>query len=486
MTPEQRTAAKKIRDWRINPVQFVHEVFNVEPDEWQREGLMAVGGPPNPRRRLGLRACTGPGKSTELSWIGWLRLVCYAEHGEHPKGAALSGEGRDNLKDNLWAELSKWQQRSEFLKQTFSWNQERIAAKDHPETWFLSARSYPKDADAEAIGRSISGLHSQYPFLLLDEIGAMPVTVGQKATQIFTGGVKDGLIAAAGNPTSTTGLLHQICVHEAAIWKIITITADPDDPKRTPRVDIEHARQQIALYGRTNPWVMATILGLFPESGFNTLLSLAEVEAAMSRRAEGDPVTSAQKRLGVDVARFGDDRTVIFPRQGTIAFKPVEMRSARTSDIAARVIQAKAKWGSEAEFVDGTGGYGGGVIDQMLLAGHTPIEVQFAGKSIDPRYANKRAEMWFSMAAWIKSRGSLPQLEDLKRELTAPTYTFQNGKFLLESKEQIKKRLGFSPDLADGLGLTFALPDVPGRGADPFLLNVQQNKMVTEFDPFRD
>ena len=368
MTPDQALAYQKIKDWREKPVQFVHEVFNIEPDLWQIDALNALGGEPNPRRRLALRACTGPGKSAVLAWVGWHRLLCFGDKGNHPKGAALSGEGRDNLRDNLWAELSKWQSRSDLLMRVFDWNQDRISAKDHPQTWFCSARSYAKDANAEAIGRSLSGLHSEYPFILLDEIGDMPLTVGQKATQIFTGGVVDGLIAAAGNPTSTTGLLYYVCVNEASMWFIVRITADPDDPKRTPRVDIEHAREQIRIYGKENPWVMATILGEFPLTGFNTLLSVDDVEKSMSRRAEGDAVSGAQKRLGVDVARFGNDRTVIFPRQGLMAFKPVEMRNARTNEIAARVAAAKIKWGSEIEAVDGSGGYGSGVIDSLIQA----------------------------------------------------------------------------------------------------------------------
>lgn len=480
------TAARRIREWRRDPVSFVRDVFQVEPDAWQAEALSKLGGDSNPRRRLGLKACTGPGKSAVLAWIGWHRLSCFADRGQHPKGAALSGEGRDNLRDNLWAELSKWQSRSPFLKSAFTWNQERIAAKDHPETWFLSARSYAKDADTEAMGRSLSGLHSEFPFILLDEIGDMPIGLIQKATQIFTGGVIDGLLAGAGNPTSTTGLLYHICTQEASQWEIITITADPDDPDRTPRVDIEHAREQIRIYGRTNPWVMATILGLFPPHGFNTLLSLDEVEAAMSRRAEGDAVAYAQKRLGVDVARFGDDRTVIFPRQGLLAFKPVIMRGARTPEIAARVAQAKFKWKSELELIDGTGGYGSGVIDQLLQAGHSPVEVQFAGKSIDDRYANKRAEMWFLMADWVKRAGALPNMPELKKELCAPTYTFHSGKFLLEPKEQIKKRLGFSPDLADALCLTFAMPEAPGREASAMSTLFHQPNIVSDWDPFAD
>lgn len=474
--------AEKLKAWRENPLQFVHENFKIEPDEWQKEALLKLGGPLISRRRLAMKSCTGAGKSAILAWAGWHRLCCFGEKGEHPKGAALSGGGRDQLRDNLFSEVLKWGERSDFIKETFNRSTERVTAKGFEETWFLSARSYAKDSDSEAIGRSMSGLHSKFPFILLDEIGDMPISVGQKAEQIFTGVVIDGLIGGAGNPTSTDGLLYQLATHLKHLWEIITVTADPDDPKRTPRVDIEHARQQIEAYGRENPWVMSTILGLFPSASFNTLLSPDEVEMAMGKHLNPDQYDFAQKRIGIDVARFGDDRTVIFPRQGLAAFKPVEMRNARTQDIAARVAAAKIKFESEIEFVDGTGGYGAGVIDFLLQAGHSPLEIHFSGKSIDPRYLNKRAEMWFSMAEWIKRGGALPNIPELSRELTAPTYTFQNGKFQIEPKDQIKDRLGFSPDLADALALTFALPEMPRQQFYPG--HQKSNKVLTEFDPF--
>ena len=111
------TAGERIRQWRVDPVLFVRDNFNVEPDLWQADALRAMGGEYNPRRRICMRACTGPGKSTVLAWGGWHRLACFADKGEHPKGAAISGEGKDNLRDNLWAELAKWRSRSEFLSQ---------------------------------------------------------------------------------------------------------------------------------------------------------------------------------------------------------------------------------------------------------------------------------------------------------------------------------------------------------------------------------
>lgn len=486
MTPAHLAATARIKRWRKDPVAYVVEELRAEPDSWQVEALRSLGGEPNPRRRLCLKACTGPGKSTLLAWAGWHRLACFADRGEHPKGAALSGEGGSNLRDNLWSEMAKWQQRSEFLKRAFTHNQSQIYANDHPETWFLSARAYPKDANPEAVGRSVSGLHSRYPFILLDEIGAMPPAVGQKATQIFTGGVVDGLLAVAGNPTSTSGLLYSICTNDRNLWIVITITADPADPKRTPRVDIQHAREQIEQHGRDNPWVMATILGLFPPGGFNTLVSVDEVEAAMRRKLSQDVYMYTQKRMGVDVARFGDDRTVIFPRQGLAAFKPVEMRGARTPEITARVIAGKIKWGSEIEFVDGTGGFGSGVIDGLLQAGYSPQEIHFSGKAIDPRYFNKRAEMWFEATNWIKRGGVLPKDAQLVREFTTVTYTLKDGKLLLEPKEMLKKRLGFSPDKADALCLTFAIPDMPAADSPQGQFMALKGYHQADYDPFED
>lgn len=369
--------------------------------------------------------------------------------------------------------MAKWQARSELLRTAFTWTKEQIYCNDHPETWFLSARSYPKDANSEQVGQSLSGLHSKFPFVLLDETGEMPPVVGQRAEQIFTGGVLDGLIAQAGNPTSKNGLLYTTCA-DPGNTIIITITADPDDPKRSSRVDIDHAREMIKKYGRDNPWVMATILGLFPLGTINTLLSTDEVEASMARHYQEPDYIYSQKRLGVDVARFGMDATYLAPRQGLVAFKPVEMIGSRTDEIAARTMLAKTNWGYEISFVDGTGGFGAGVVDALIRGGDSPQEVHFAGKAQDPRYLNCRAEMWFRMADWVKNRGKLPKDQKLIKQLVTPTYYFQNGKFQLEPKEQVKKRLGFSPDYADALCLTFYLPEAPSMAILPANLRNSQ------------
>jgi phage terminase large subunit len=480
LTPAQL----KIREWRENPCRFVYEEFGVTPDKWQQDALNVFPSQEPDKLRIALQACVGPGKSALLAWCGWNFLSCYGEEGNHPKGAAVAVTS-DNLRDNLWPEFAKWQSRSEFMKRAFKWTKERIFAVDHSETWFMSARSYAKDADAEQQGKTLSGLHSKYTLCLLDESGEIPPAVAKAAEQtLSTGDRVFGKIIQAGNPSSLTGILHAASTVLRHLWYVIRITGDPDDPKRSPRIDLDWAREQIRTYGRDNPWVMYSILGLFPPSSINALLGPDEVATAMERHLREDAYHMSQKRLGIDVARFGDDRTIIFPRQGLVSFRFAEMRNARTNEIAARVARAKADWGSEMEFVDGSGGYGAGVIDSLMQAGHTPQEVNFSGKSIDPRYFNKRSEMWFEMANWVKRGGVLPPDPTLLKELTAPTYTFQSGKLRLEEKEQIKKRLGFSPDCADALALTFSLPDMPAAVVDGVRLPVSSGKLLADYDPF--
>lgn len=487
-----RAAPMKIAQWRRDPASMVRELFQAEPDPWQLEGLAAFASPDPGKRRIAMKACAGPGKSTELAWFGWNFLLCYAEPNHHPTGFAVSITG-ENLRDGLWKELAVWRARSPLLQRAFEQTTERIFMRDFPATWWLSARSFPKVADAEAQGRSLSGLHGKYLLYLVDETGDMPPAVLRAAEQGLGAAEGWAKIAQAGNTTSHQGALYQAANLQRHLWHVISITADPDDPQRTPRVSAEWAREQIALYGRDNPWVMAYVLGLFPPQSINALLSVEDVEAAIGRGLKESDYAHVQKRIGVDVARFGDDRTVLFPRQGLRAFNPVIMRNARGPEIAARVIKAKMTWGSEAELIDDTGGWGASTIDAALLAGHPLLPINFAGHATDPRYFNLRSQMHFQAAEWVKRGGALPRgLTEIVREATAPTYYFDNGKMRVTEKAQIKALLGFSPDLWDAFCLTFAIPDAPAAleqllgsvGHQLMAAAGPANQLVTEWDPF--
>jgi len=197
MTP----AETRIKQWREYPVQFVRDNFGIEPDIWQAKALNSFARSDVGSLRIAMKACVGPGKTAVMAWMGLNFLLCYGERGEHPKGACVSVTA-DNLKDNLWPEFSKWIQRSEILKRLFVWTKERIFAKDHPETWWLSARTFSKKADKETQGRTLSGLHSKYILYLIDEGGDIPPSILRSAEQGLSTGPKFGRIVVAGNPTS--------------------------------------------------------------------------------------------------------------------------------------------------------------------------------------------------------------------------------------------------------------------------------------------
>ncbi len=197
----------------------------------------------------------------------------------------------------------------------------------------------------------------------------------------------------------------------------------------------------------------------FSASVDNVLMSVHQVDAATRRNPDAALYSMAPKILGVDVARQGDDRSVIFKRQGIASFTPEVFRGMDAMQVAAQVAATMSEWQPDAVFIDGSGGYGAGVIDRLRQLRHRATEVQFGGKADDPRFANKRAEMWMHMADWVKEVGHIPDNQDLKQDLCAPTYGHDaQGRLLLESKDKIKLRGLPSPDLGDALALTFAYP----------------------------
>ncbi len=460
-------APQVIRAWRENPCKFVDDNFQVKLDPWQENAMRLFPSQKPQELRIALQACVGPGKSACLAWMGWNFLSCYGETGNHPKGAAVSITS-DNLKDNLWPEFAKWQERSTYLKSMFEWTKERISARQFPETWFISARSYSKKANADEQGRTLSGLHSKFVLALLDESGEIPVPVIKAAEQAMStnsGPNSFKKIVQAGNPTSLEGVLYAASAGEIAkLWTVIRITSDPDDPERSTRIDREWAREQIKTWGRDNPWVMSSILGLFPPASINALIGIDEVTSAMERHLRDDEFNWAQKRIGIDAARFGDDAWCIFRRQGLASYPIIKMKNPRSPDVAARAMNEAHKWGGDVKmFADGTGGYGSGCIDALLQADQECMEVQFGGEPIDPRFFNKRSEMIWDFVEWIKRGGALAQDSNLKKQLVKSTYTFKKGKIWIVDKEQFKKiNNGESPDELDSGALTFAMPDSVG------------------------
>jgi hypothetical protein len=194
----------------------------------------------------------------------------------------------------------------------------------------------------------------------------------------------------------------------------------------------------------------------FTASASNILITIDTVTEATQRTYRSEEIAGAPKILGVDVARFGDDSSVLFRRQGLVSYSPTILTDVDNMTLAGQVAEEIRRFRPDAVFIDS--GRGEGVIDRLRQLGHRVTEVNFGGKADEPgRYANKRMEMWARMADWLSEGGAIPNLSDLKTELTTPEYSFTRaGHLQLEAKESIKEKLGKSPDIADALALTFA------------------------------
>lgn len=450
MTPNNHSiAVDTILRWGRDSAAFVREVFDVEPDAWQIKVLRDF----DQHNRVAMKAAKGPGKTALLAWICWVFLATRYD----PKIVCTSISG-SNLTDGLWSELSKWQAKSEFLKLSFEWKHTRLESREHPETWFASARTWAQSSNKEQQANTLAGIHADYVLFLIDEAGGIPDSVVAAAE----GGLATGIetkIVIAGNPTHLSGPLFRACTSERHLWRVTEITGDPADPNRSPRISAQWAREQIDKYGAENPWVLVNVFGRFPPASLNQLVGPEAVAEATRRHLRTDQYDYAPKILGVDVARFGDDSTVIFPRQGLASFLPIQMRNERTHTIADRIKAAWDTWQADACFIDDTGGFGAGVIDALMLSNYNPIPVHFAQAAIkSERYFNKRAEIYMELADWLRRGGVLPPVPELGPELCAHSYFFNKDRFQILEKDQIKVLLQRSPDYADALALTFSGP----------------------------
>lgn len=221
----------------------------------------------------------------------------------------------------------------------------------------------------------------------------------------------------------------------------------------------------------------------FSASAADQLLSIEEVEAAASRTILHRDVDFAARVLGVDPARFGDDRSVIVKRQGLCCFPPITLAGVSNMELAARVAHEVTSWGADAVFVDA--GAGAGVIDRLRQLGHAVIEVPFGGVALRPQeFANRRTEMWCNLAAWLRGGGGVPRNADLMKELATPTFWYDaKQRKVLEPKDSIRKRLGgASCDHGDALALCFAAEVAPRHRYPDSLMH----EKVRTYHPFSD
>jgi hypothetical protein len=460
--PTEEEAIQAIIAWRDDPVLFVRQVFGAVPDEWQADALRAVARDP----RVGMSACKGPGKSCLLAWVIW-----WWEDTRHDAQCICTSITGPNLRDNLWKELSFWHSKAPHLQRVFEVKGERILHRERPKTWWVSARTWAQGADPSQQANSLAGFHGKAVMVVLDEMGDYPDGVVVAAEAIFSNQeVADceAKLVAAWNPTRTDGPAFRVTTRDRKRWTIVYITGDPDDPKRSPRISREWAQSMIDDWGRDNDWVRVNVLGLFPNAAEDKLLGPNDVLKAEQRDAPRAAFVEEPIVWGLDVARFGSDSSVLRKRQGPIAFKGYTFRGLDGPKLANKVsliIQRDMLDGArrpDAIVVDVTG-VGASAFDHLRLLGWSDVLIGCDfGESADDseRFMDKRAEMWWRMAKWVKTIGCLPSNSAiLGGELCAPTYGFKKrGKrtaFVLESKDELRARGVGSPDDADALAMTF-------------------------------
>ena len=497
LAPDDRPALlRKFAAWTDDPVLFVRDVFGAEPDPWQVEALRAIARD----SMVALAACKGCGKSTVLAWAIWWFLCTRTD-----SQVVCSSITAPNLKDGLWKELAFWQAKSALLQCLFEQTGERIVARESPKTWWCSARGWAQDADASQQANTLAGLHADHVMIALDEVGDYPMGVVQAARGIFTVKGVEAKLAVSGNCTRVDGPLYPITTkyrgrsltdrgpdepQEKGKWTVIHITGDPDDPKRSPRVDIEEARQLIRDLGRDHDWVRVNVLGLFPRVSSDQILGVEEIVAAEQRGCAQADYYREPIVMGLDVARKGDDRSVLYKRQGCVAFQPWVWRKNDTTEVGdavATVLKREAAEGNECDYlVIDMGGPGAGVYDRLKHLGfeHLLITMDFGGSPMDERYADRGTEAWFAMAEWIRKRGCLPSGDgELQSEVTSRKYGYRvvgkKTRFALEPKPALKARGLPSPDKADGLALTFAAP----LGPRPHKKAIEQDARAAGMSP---
>ena len=465
-----------LNQWAADPVKFVRDNFGVEPDLWQIDVLTNY----TRRQRIAMKASKGVGKTAVEAWCVWHFLATRP----YCKVACVAIDG-NNLRDNLWAELSFWQSKSVYLSGMFTKTKTRIQCNAAPEdTWFCSARTWPKTADANAQSNTLAGLHADHIMFVLDESGGMPSAIMASAEAALSS-CKEGHIIQAGNPTHLSGPLYDACTRERRLWYVVTINADPDSPQRSTRVKVEWARDQIEKYGRDNPWVKVNVFGEFPPASINALIGVEEVEASMKRMWRADELRADPRILGVDIARYGDDASVIARRQGLQIWPLMKYRGIDGVQGAGVVARVWRDWQVDACFLDASN-MGASWEDQLRQLRFSPIPIFFSNKPHDPsKFVNKRAEMYWDAIQWIKRGGALPNSPELLAQLTQTTYSFKGDKIILEDKDMIKAKIGYSPDEADAVVLTFAEP--VSRAQSPLSsVSSASNRTSKEYNPFRE
>lgn len=431
------------------------------PDEWQREQLAAMGAhlQANPHKPYQDATASGHGigKTSTVVWIVMWALMTH----EDTRGV-VTANTESQLRTKTWPELSKWYSLLQFdcLRDMFALEATSIHSTQagHDRTWRIDAIPW-----SERNTEAFAGLHNagKRVLLIFDEASSIIDAIWDTASGAVTDADTEVLWLAYGNPTRNTGRFREVIIgRHRDLWTHRMI--DSRTVKRTNKAKLD---ELVQAYGEDSDYVRMRITGQFPRAGSSQFISSELVQAA--RRRAVDPLLSDPVIFGVDCARFGDDHSTLAIRRGRDA-RSIEWKrwyDQDTMTLAGDIALEARRWNPQAIFVD-AGNIGAAVIDRLRqLNVQNVIEVWFGGKgreaewggTVRVRTANKRAEMWTRMRAWLAG-GAIPDSDDLEGDLTGPEYGYAADQvsIQLERKKDMRSRGLPSPDDADALACTFA------------------------------
>ncbi len=464
---------------RDNPLTFVKYAFpwGVKdtplehakgPKKWQEQELLKIAAfiKENKARiargedpkvyRVAISSGRGIGKSTLVSWLALWHLST-----KFGAPAIISANNLGQLTTATFAEIGTWAQ----MAVNHYWF-ERTQDSIRPRSWLVDALKQRQvdsqyyyvegklwDADNPD---GFRGPHSPYGMMVIfDEASSIPKVIWDVASMFFTEKGPYMFFVALANPRVNTGQFFD-CFHEDRdVWSGIQI-----DARNVEGVNLTMHHEMVKKYGEDSDKVRIEVRGMFPKQGDRQFISRSVVDDACHRSLEryddGAPLL-----MGVDIARFGDDSTVIRFRQGRDArsLPAITMVGADNMEVANRVAHLIDIHNPDGVCIDS--GAGSGVIDRLKERGYVVSEVIFGSASEE--YADLRTELWAKMRDWIPG-AMLPEASSdtqdpnkkLIEDLCGPEYEFTDkGKVKLESKEKMKKRKIPSPDNADALAVTF-------------------------------
>lgn len=416
------------------------------PDMWQAQQLIGIGERIDEDPEAVIREATasghGIGKSAEVAWI-----ILWAMSTRPHLNGVITANTTTQLNTKTWRELALWHKRA-INKHWFKWTATKFFHVEHPETWFVAAVP-----NTEHNSEAFAGLHAKYVLVMYDEASGIPDIIWEVTEGAMT--TPRAMWFVYGNPTKNTGRFRE-CFHtQQHRWT--TRQIDSRDCKMTNKEVLE---DWINTYGEDSDFARVRIKGQFPRAGSMQFIEAHIVDYCMMFEAEYESYYLLPIVLGVDVARYGDDKTVICVRQGRKVLEMRKFRELDTMEVASQVAFAIREFSPKVTFVDEVG-IGAGVVDRLRQLGFDIVGVNAGVKPYEEEtYYNKRAEMWDRMRIWLKSGADIPHDTELRTALIGLEYGFTDAKtgelLRLERKQDMKKRGLDSPDEGDALAMTFA------------------------------